>query len=95
MRDTGENGPETRRSHRQRRLGVPIVDNSFPPISLAYAFASIPAPSDLSDESDQSDQSQKSRRLPTDKGEEPIIQASAKTAGSNESHANHESESRS
>jgi hypothetical protein len=55
MRDTGENGPETRRSHRQRRLGVPIVDNSFPPISLAYAFASIPAPSDLSDESDQSD----------------------------------------
>jgi hypothetical protein len=37
----------------QRWLGVPIVDNSFSPISLAYAFASIQAPSDLSDESDK------------------------------------------
>jgi hypothetical protein len=55
MMDSGENGQETRRSHRQRRLGVPMVDNSFSPISLAYAFPSIPAPSDQSDESDQSD----------------------------------------
>jgi hypothetical protein len=72
MRGTGENGPETRRSHRQRRLGAPIVGNFLSPISLGSGFFSISAPSDLSDESDLSDLSDESDLSDKKAGADPL-----------------------